>query len=146
MQGDAPYRSEPSDIDQWFVRNNQGRNGSIQLVRANVVEDDADQPGRASWAILPYELQGQGAPGVSSGEAMDIMTDLASQVPGVSVAWAGQSYQERLDRTEPSTGKTYPFFFFFFSTLTPGTCEARWVMMSIASPNSRPAPLCPCSS
>src|SRR6476659_8098344 len=24
VQGDAPYRSEPNDIDQWFVRNGQG--------------------------------------------------------------------------------------------------------------------------
>ena len=24
VQGDAPYRAEPADIDQWFVRNNQG--------------------------------------------------------------------------------------------------------------------------
>ena len=33
---------------------------------------------------------------MSSGDAMNIMTQLASQIPGVSVAWAGQSYQERL--------------------------------------------------
>jgi multidrug efflux pump len=95
VQGDAPYRSEPSDIDQWFVRNNQG--GMVPF----------SSFAQTSWKTTPtslsrflgypsYELQGQGAPGVSSGEAMDIMTDLASQVPGVSVAWAGQSYQERL--------------------------------------------------
>ena len=33
---------------------------------------------------------------VSSGQAMDIIESLAGKVPGVSVAWAGQSYQERL--------------------------------------------------
>jgi multidrug efflux pump len=43
-----------------------------------------------------YELQGQGAPGVSSGEAMNKIEALAAQIPGISVAWAGQSYQERL--------------------------------------------------
>jgi multidrug efflux pump len=43
-----------------------------------------------------YELQGQGAPGVSSGEAMNKIEALAAQVPGLGVAWAGQSYQERL--------------------------------------------------
>jgi multidrug efflux pump len=43
-----------------------------------------------------YELSGQGAPGVSSGDAMNIMEQLASQIPGIGVAWAGQSYQERL--------------------------------------------------
>src|SRR4029453_19484081 len=43
-----------------------------------------------------YELQGQGAPGFSSGQAMNKMAELVSQIPGVSVAWSGQSYQERL--------------------------------------------------
>jgi multidrug efflux pump len=43
-----------------------------------------------------YDIQGMGAPGVSSGEAMEEMQNLASQIPGTSVAWAGQSYQERL--------------------------------------------------
>jgi multidrug efflux pump len=62
---------------------------------------------QTSWQTTPtslsrflgypsYELSGQGAPGVSSGQAMDRMTQLASQIPGVTVAWAGQSYQERL--------------------------------------------------
>ena len=72
VQGDAPYRSEPSDIDQWFVRNNQG--GMVPF----------SSFAQTSWKTTPtslsrflgypsYELQGQGAPGVSSGEAMDIM-------------------------------------------------------------------------
>ena len=62
---------------------------------------------RTSWQTTPtsvsrflgypsYEIQGQGAPGVSSGTAMARMEEMASQVPGVGVAWAGQSYQERL--------------------------------------------------
>ena len=62
---------------------------------------------QTSWTTTPtslsrflgyrsYELSGQGADGMSSGDAMNIMTQLASQIPGVSVAWAGQSYQERL--------------------------------------------------
>jgi multidrug efflux pump len=43
-----------------------------------------------------FELQGQAAPGVSSGEAMDIVAGLAAQIPGTSVAWSGVSFQERL--------------------------------------------------
>jgi multidrug efflux pump len=61
---------------------------------------------QTSWSTAPtslsrfqgypsFELQGQGAPGVSSGTAMQRMEQLASQIPGISVAWAGQSYQER---------------------------------------------------
>ena len=95
VQGDAPYRSEPGDIDQWYVRNTQG--GMVPF----------SSFAQTSWMTAPtslsrflgyrsYELSGQGASGVSSGDAMNIMTNLASQIPGVSVAWAGQSYQERL--------------------------------------------------
>ena len=95
VQGDAPFRSQPSDINQWFIRNNQG--GMVPF----------SSFAQSSWITTPtslsrflgyrsFEFSGQGAPGVSSGEAMNIMTELASQIPGVSVAWAGQSYQERL--------------------------------------------------
>jgi multidrug efflux pump len=43
-----------------------------------------------------YEISGQAAPGKSSGEAMAEIEKLASQVPGVGVAWSGASYQERI--------------------------------------------------
>jgi multidrug efflux pump len=95
VQGDAPFRAEPSDINQWYVRNNQG--GMVPF----------GSFAQTSWMTTPtslsrflgypsYELSGQGAPGVSSGDAMNIMEQLASQIPGIGVAWAGQSYQERL--------------------------------------------------
>ena len=95
VQGDAPYRSAPSDMGQWYVRNNTGSMVPFSSFA------------QTSWITTPtslsrflgyrsYELSGQGADGVSSGDAMNIMTRLASQIPGISVAWAGQSYQERL--------------------------------------------------
>lgn len=95
VQGDAPFRSEPDDIDQWFVRSNQGSMVPFSSFA------------QSNWMTTPtslsrflgypsFELQGQGAPGVSSGEAMQVMEDLATQIPGISVAWAGQSLQERL--------------------------------------------------
>jgi multidrug efflux pump len=95
VQGDAPYRSEPGDIGQWFVRNNQG---DMVPFSSFAQTQWITTPSSASRFLgyPSYELQGQGAPGVSSGEAMDIMSKLAAEVPGISVAWSGQSYQERL--------------------------------------------------
>ncbi|WP_242415855.1 efflux RND transporter permease subunit [Sphingomonas panni] len=95
VQGDAPYRSEPTDLSQWFVR---GSNG--QMVPFSSFS-------RTGWTVAPttlsrfqglpsFEFQGQAAPGVSSGEAMDRIAELAGQIPGTSVAWAGLSFQERL--------------------------------------------------
>ena len=95
VQGDAPFRASPGDVDQWFVRNSQS-----EMVPFSSFA-------QTSWMTTPtsssrfqgypsYELQGQGAPGVSSGTAMARIEELAGNIPGVSVAWAGQSYQERL--------------------------------------------------
>ncbi len=95
VQGEADYRSEPSDIGNWFVRNNQS-----QMVPFSSFSNN-------SWTVAPvsvdrfegyssYELDGQPAPGKSSGQAMAEIERLANQIPGVSVAWSGASYQERL--------------------------------------------------
>ena len=95
VQADAPYRSAPSDIDRWFVRNAQG-----DMVPFSSFA-------QTQWMTTPtslsrfngyssFEFSGQGKEGVSSGDAMAQMEKLAEEIPGVSVAWAGQSYQERL--------------------------------------------------
>jgi multidrug efflux pump len=95
VQGDAQYRSEPSDIGNWFVRNNQG-----QMVPFTSFAS-------TSWITVPttvdrfegfptYEFSGQAVAGKSSGQAMAEIEKLASQIPGVGVAWSGSSYQERL--------------------------------------------------
>ena len=62
---------------------------------------------QASWSTAPvtlsrfqgiqsYEFQGQPAPGKSTGDAMNSIEQLASKIGGVSVAWSGQSFEERL--------------------------------------------------
>jgi multidrug efflux pump len=95
VQGDAPYRADPSSLGQWYIRSQNGEMAPFSSFA------------QAGWATAPsslsrfqgvpaFEFQGQPAPGVSSGEAMDEMERLASQIPGTSVAWSGQSYQERL--------------------------------------------------
>jgi multidrug efflux pump len=95
VQGDAPYRSEPSDISNWFVRNSQ-----TQMVPFSSFAT-------TGWTIAPvtldrfegypsFEIDGQPASGKSSGQAMTEISKLASEIPGVSVAWSGASYQERL--------------------------------------------------
>ena len=95
VQGDAPYRSEPSDIGNWYVRNNQQ-----QMVPFTSFAT-------TGWTVAPttldrfegypaFEIDGQPAPGKSSGQAMQEISKLASEIPGVGVAWSGASYQERL--------------------------------------------------
>ena len=95
VQGDAPFRAAPSDIDRWFVRSNQGE--MVPFSSFAQTEWITTPTSVSRFQGYPsYELQGQGAPGVSSGQAMSRIEELASRIPGISVAWAGQSYQERL--------------------------------------------------
>ncbi len=95
VQGDAPFRSKPADLDQWFVRGSDGQMAPFSSFS------------RTSWSVAPtflsrfngiqsYEIQGSAAPGKSSGDAIARIAELAGQIPGVSVAWSGLSYQERL--------------------------------------------------
>jgi len=95
VQGDAPYRSEPTDVGAWFVRNNQGQ--MVPFSSFSTTGWTTAPTSLARFEGLPsFEFSGQAAPGKSSGQAMAEIEKLASQVPGVGVAWSGSSYQERI--------------------------------------------------
>ena len=95
VQGDAPFRAKPEDIGQWSVRNDQG-----EMVPFSAFAQTGWSTAPVSLSrflgVQSYEIQGQPAPGKSSGDAMDAIERLAAQIPGVGVAWSGQAYEERL--------------------------------------------------
>jgi multidrug efflux pump len=95
VQGDAPYRAAPEDLSQWYVRGSSGQMVPFSSFATMSWSTAPTSLSRFS-GISSYEVQGQAAPGVSSGTAMTEMEKLAAQIPGTSVAWAGLSYQERL--------------------------------------------------
>ncbi|HET9337308.1 MAG TPA: efflux RND transporter permease subunit [Sphingomicrobium sp.] len=95
VQGDAPYRAAPADIDQWSVRNGQG-----EMVPFSSFAQSGWSTAPVSLSrfqgIQSYEFQGQPVPGKSTGDAMNRIEQLAAQLPGVGVAWSGQSFEERI--------------------------------------------------
>jgi multidrug efflux pump len=98
MQGDAPYRALPSDLDNWFVRSSLGGG---TMVPFSAFATTRWQRGPVSVSRFngesSYEIQGQAAPGTSSGDAMARMVELQKQLaPGTSVAWSGLSYEEQV--------------------------------------------------
>ncbi|HET6940651.1 MAG TPA: efflux RND transporter permease subunit [Sphingomicrobium sp.] len=95
VQGDAPYRSDPSSLGQWYIRSTNGEMAPFSSF-AQSGWDTAPSSLTRFQGVPAAEFQGQPASGVSSGEAMAEMEKLANEIPGTSVAWAGQSYQERL--------------------------------------------------
>ena len=95
VQADAPYRATPDDIGQWFVR---GSNGQMAPFSAFASTRWSTTPTTLSrfQGYPSFQFDGQAAPGQSSGAAMDRIAELAAEIPGVSVAWSGLSFQERL--------------------------------------------------
>ncbi len=95
IQGDAPFRSRPEDLTNWYVRNASGTMTPFSAFA------------RTRWQRTPttlqrynakssFEIAGESAPGSSSGAAMQRMMELAAKQPGTSVEWSALSYQERL--------------------------------------------------
>lgn len=95
VQGDAPYRSAPEDLSQWFVRSSSG--AMVPFSSFSTISWETDPATLSRFQGVPsYEIQGEAAPGESSGDAMDRIAALASQIKGTTVAWSGLSFQERL--------------------------------------------------
>ncbi|WP_174285561.1 efflux RND transporter permease subunit [Sphingomonas bacterium] len=95
VQGDAPFRSQPSDLDQWYVRGSTNQMAPFSSFATTSWETAPVSLSRFN-AIQSYEFQGSAAPGKSSGQALERMRQLAGQIPGTSIALAGLSYQENI--------------------------------------------------
>jgi hydrophobe/amphiphile efflux-1 (HAE1) family protein len=95
LQGDAPYRMEPSDLDQWYVRNRSGE--MIPFSEFSTGYWTVGSPKLDRFSGMPSILiQGEAAPGHSSGDAMAAMEALAAKLPaGIGHEWSGLSYEEK---------------------------------------------------
>ncbi|QPT14569.1 multidrug efflux RND transporter permease subunit SdeY [Serratia rubidaea] len=96
VQSDAPYRMLPEDINKWYVRGESGQ--MVPFSAFSSAKWEYGSPRLERYNGLPsMEILGQAAPGKSTGEAMNLMEELASKLPsGVGYDWTGMSYQERL--------------------------------------------------
>ena len=125
VQGDAQFRARPQDLNDWFVRGASGTMAPFSSFS------------NTSWIVGPsrlerynglssFEIQGQPAPGVSSGVAMQKMEAMAHKLgPGTGFEWTGLSYEERL------SGAQAPMLY-----------GSRWWWSSFASPPFMKAGLC----
>ncbi|MFA4912372.1 MAG: efflux RND transporter permease subunit [Burkholderiaceae bacterium] len=96
MQGDGQFRSKPEDLDRWHVRNDAGEMTPFSAFATSHWERGPDSLERFN-GLASYLIQGQGAPGVSSGAAMDTIEAVAGKLDaGMTYEWSDLSYQERL--------------------------------------------------
>jgi multidrug efflux pump subunit AcrB len=95
-QVDAPFRRSPDDIMRLRVRNASGAMvplGSFVQVHRTTGPDRL-----VRYNLYPAtEVQGAAAPGASSGDALDAMEALASQIlpAGMGFEWTEMAFQER---------------------------------------------------
>lgn len=95
MQGDAPFRMAPEDLNKWYVRNNGGT--MVPFSAFSTAHWSYGSPKLERFGGLSSQnIQGAPAPGVSSGEAMQIIEEMITKLPkGIGYAWTGLSYEER---------------------------------------------------
>ncbi|HAN99442.1 MAG TPA: hydrophobe/amphiphile efflux-1 family RND transporter [Planctomycetaceae bacterium] len=96
VQADHGYRAEPEDILRLDVRSRSG--AMIPLGALAEVRDDFGPQSIVRYNNAPSAaVTGEPAPGRSSGQAMDLMEQMAeAKFPsGVGYAWTGMAFQER---------------------------------------------------
>ncbi len=94
VQGEAPYRMSPEDIGRWYVRNDQGEMVPFSAFATGNWEFASPRLERYN-SVASVNILGEAAPGLSSGDAMDAMEELASRLPaGFGFEWTGMSLQE----------------------------------------------------
>ncbi len=94
MQAESQYRANPDDLNKYYVRNKNGEMVPLSTVVSL-------HPVLGPTSIKRFNLyrsiaiSGSAAAGYSSGDAIEIMTRLAKDLPeGYTFEWAGQTRQE----------------------------------------------------
>ena len=95
IQGDAPHRMLPQDVGRWSVRNKNGE--MVRFAAFSSTRWSSGPPQLLRYNGSPaIELQGNAAPGVSSGDAMRAVEEIMREMPaGIGYEWTGASLQER---------------------------------------------------
>ena len=95
MQGQADSRTTPEDINKWYVRNNVN-----QMIPFSAFATGEWQYGSPTLnrynSLSSMNLQGNAAPGLSTGQAMAAMEQMIAKLPqGISYEWTGLSLEEK---------------------------------------------------
>lgn len=100
VQAESEFRMTPEDLNKWYVRNNRGEMVNFSSFASSRWEYGPLRLERYN-GVGAMEIQGEPAPGVSSGDAMATMERLVSQLPaGIDFEWTATSYQEKLSGSQ----------------------------------------------
>ena len=95
MQGEAESRTTPEDINKWYVRNSN--NQMVPFSSFATGEWQYGSPTLTRYnSLSSMNLQGNAAPGLSTGQAMAAMEQMIAKLPkGISYEWTGLSLEEK---------------------------------------------------
>lgn len=96
LQSEADYRAKKSDIRNVYVRSNSGE--MIPLTSLVTVRDATGPELVERFNIFPAaKIMAQPAPGVSSGQAIKALEEVAAKTLGndAKLEWTGAAYQEK---------------------------------------------------
>lgn len=95
VQGEAEDRMMPEDVANWHVANRSGEMVPLSAFTSGRWIYGSPRLERYN-GVSSISIQGQGAPGISSGEAMNALESLVEQLPpGFGFEWTGMSLQEK---------------------------------------------------
>ncbi|MGZ5010766.1 MAG: efflux RND transporter permease subunit [Methylobacter sp.] len=96
VQADAPFRAQPEDIKNLYVRNGQGEMvplGTLLEVKRTVGAELVSR-----YNLYPAaQIYGAAAQGFSSGQALNLMEQVSNKTlpKGIGFDWTATSYQEK---------------------------------------------------
>jgi HAE1 family hydrophobic/amphiphilic exporter-1/multidrug efflux pump len=97
MQADAPFRAKPDDLGNVFVRS--GASGEMIPLKALISTQSVVGPEQLERfnGYVAAKVLGAGKPGVSSGDAIRAVEEVAGRTlpSGYQIAWTGQAFQEK---------------------------------------------------
>ncbi len=95
VQADQAYRADPADLRQLYARSQTGQMVPLDTV-VRTRETTAPQVISHFNMFRSATISGSGAPGVSSGQALEHMENIARETlpAGFDFAWSGQSLEE----------------------------------------------------
>jgi hydrophobe/amphiphile efflux-1 (HAE1) family protein len=97
VQADKAYRSDRTDINKLFVRNQSGN--MVPLSALVTINEKIGPQNIAHYNLYrSIQINGSSAPGYSSGDAMKAMEEIAERIlPNTyGYEWSGMSFQEKL--------------------------------------------------
>ena len=100
VQADTPFRMNPADLNSLFVRNLQGK--MVPFTSFATGSWSYGSPKVERYNGQPsVQIQGQAAPGLSTGEAIAEMEKLMQSLPaGIGHEWTGISLQQQLSGSQ----------------------------------------------